>query len=163
MRWLTRARARARTARNGMTFWPFKRRGDANKSSSPSQARELRIATSGSFSIKAPIEMLRVDGAGSYSQPARVRAALFTPGAATTLQFHADHNKKPGSCARASCVHALQMLTPAETSDVLDDVKRIGASIGWCAYPPETDPWQRVGQGRGTQGRARGTHARACG
>eukprot|EP00908_Phaeocystis_cordata_P019132 Transcript_30634.p1 GENE.Transcript_30634~~Transcript_30634.p1 ORF type:complete len:469 (-),score=106.64 Transcript_30634:227-1633(-) len=114
-----------------MTFWPFKRRGDANKSSSPSQARELRIATSGSFSIKALIEMLRVDGAGSYSQPARVRAALFTPGAATTLQFHADHNKKPGSCARASCVHALQMLTPAETSDVLDDVKRIGASIGW--------------------------------
>lgn len=69
-----------------MTFWPFKRWGEDRKAGSPSQARELRIATSGSFSVKALIELLRVDGAGSYSQPARVRAALFTPNSATTLQ-----------------------------------------------------------------------------
>lgn len=69
-----------------MTFWPFKRWGEDRKTGSPSQARELRIATSGSFSVKALIELLRVDGAGNYSGAARVRAALFTPNSATTLQ-----------------------------------------------------------------------------
>ena len=66
-------------------FWPFRRSAE-KKDVKERQPSELRIATSGSFSVKALIELLRVDGAGSYSQPARVRAALFAPDGATTLQ-----------------------------------------------------------------------------
>ena len=137
-----------------MTFWPFRRRGtrqDASTSKTtgkvascwPSkmrqqesaQAHELRIATSGSLSINALVELLRVDGGGGVaSQPARARAAIFAPGAATTIQFHpSDPGQKPGACARASCVHALRLLTPEQTTAVLDDVKRIGESIGWSS------------------------------
>jgi len=115
-----------------MSLWPFRRHTDSKKNDgTPSHARELRIATSGSNSMRASIESLRVDGAGSYSQSGRVRAALFVPSTSTTIQFHAEHHKKPGSCARASCVHALQMFTPEETAVILDDAKRIGTSIGW--------------------------------
>jgi len=116
-----------------MSIWPFRRPAEKNKagSSPPQHARELRIATNGSYSIRASIENLRVDGAGSYSQSSRVRAALFVPTTSTTIQFHAEANKKPGSSARASCVHALQMFTPEETARILDDAKRIGSSIGW--------------------------------
>ena len=54
-------------------LWPWKRSTDSRKQNAlPS---ELRIATSGSFSIRAAIETLRVDGAGSYTQGGRVRAA----------------------------------------------------------------------------------------
>ena len=111
-----------------MTFWPFRRRGTGPEGSTqdstsktagkmtcwPSktrqqdsaQADELRIATSGSFSIKALVEMLRVDGAGGFAtQPARVRAAIFSPGAATTLQFHADPSGEPGRKRRHSPMH----------------------------------------------------------
>ena len=95
------------------------------------QAHELRIATSSSFSINALVELLRVGGGRGASQPAPVRAAVFAPGVATTLQFHAGPSQKPGTCARASCVHALRLLTPEQTTAVLDDVKRIGESIGW--------------------------------
>lgn len=115
-----------------MSLWPFRRGSDAKRhDSSTSAAQELRIATSGSNSVRATIETLRVDGAGSYSQSGRVRAALFVPSTSTTIQFHAESHKKPGSNARASCVHALQMFSPQETSLILDDAKRIGSSIGW--------------------------------
>lgn len=108
--------------------WPFKR--DAKKEKLPPPS-ELRIATSGSFSIRAGIENLRVDGAGSYSQPGRVRAALFVPSTTTTVQFHGDGTKRLGANARSSCVHVLQMFTPEETASILDDAKRIGGTIGW--------------------------------
>ena len=132
-----------------MSFWPFQRRDAQDSSTSktmsrviscwPSkmrqqeaaQAHQLRIATSSSFSINALVELLRVGGGRGASQPARVRAAVFAPGAATTLQFHVGPSQKPGTCARASCVHALRLLTPEQTTAVLDDVKRIGESIGW--------------------------------
>ena len=114
-----------------MSIWPFRRRNDHEKKSSPPLVRELRIATSGSYSIKANIENLRVDGAGSYATGGKVRAALFAPHTLTTVQFHAESHKKPGTTARASCVHVLQMFTPQETTAILDDAKRIGAAIGW--------------------------------
>ena len=117
-----------------MNIWPFRRHSDAKKNQSPPVVKELRIATSGSYSIKASIEPLRVDGAGSYSQGGRVRAALFAPLGLTTIQFHADSHKKAGVSARASCVHVLQMFTPVETTTILDDAKRIGAAIGWCVF-----------------------------
>ena len=135
-----------------MTFWPFRCRDAPDASTSEttgkvisfwpgrvrkqeaSRAHELRIATSGSSSINALVELV----SGSVaSQPARrVRAAIFAPGAATTLEFDAPDPAKPsqklGTCARgASCVHALRLLTPEQTTVVLDDVKRIGESIGW--------------------------------
>jgi len=113
-----------------MNIWPF-RRHDGRKNSNPPLVKELRVATSGSYSIKASIETLRVDGAGSYSQGGRVRAALFSPVGLTTVQFHADGHKKPGMSARASCVHVVQMFTPSEAGAILDDAKRIGAAIGW--------------------------------
>jgi|Transcript_5818 hypothetical protein len=116
-----------------MNIWPFRRHSDGRKNQSPPLVKELRIATSGSYSIKASIEALRVDGAGSYAQAGRVRAALFAPLGLTTIQFHADSHKKPGMSARASCVHVVQMFTPVETTTILDDAKRIGAAIGWCA------------------------------
>lgn len=139
-----------------MTFWPFRRRDAPDASTSettgkmisfwPSRVRkqetarahELRIATSGSSSINALVELV---GGGVASQPAHrvVRAAIFAPGAATTLEFDApgpaEPSRKLGTCARgergASCVHALRLLTPEQTTAVLDDVKRIGESIGW--------------------------------
>ena len=112
-----------------ISFWP----GRVRKQEA-SRAHELRIATSGSSSINALVELV----SGSVaSQPARrVRAAIFAPGAATTLEFDAPDPAKPsqklGTCARgASCVHALRLLTPEQTTVILDDVKRIGESIGW--------------------------------
>jgi len=111
-------------------WWSWRRKQDDGKKDKQ-QPTELRIATSGSFSIRAMIETLRVDGAGSYSQAGRVRAALFVPSTCTTVQFHGDNVKKPSSNARSSCVHALQMFTPAETASILEDAIRIGASIGW--------------------------------
>lgn len=116
-----------------MNIWPFRKHPDGRKSQAPPVVKELRIATSGSYSIRASIEALRVDGAGSYSHAGRVRAALFAPVGLTTIQFHADGNKKPGGSPRASCVHVVQMFTPEETSTILDDAKRIGAAIGWWA------------------------------
>jgi hypothetical protein len=118
-----------------MNIWPFRRHSDGRKNQNPPLVKELRIATSGSYSIKAAVESLRVDGAGSYSQGGRVRAALFSPLSLTTIQFHADNHKKPGVSARASCVHVVQMFTPSETTAILDDAKRIGTVIGWCAAP----------------------------
>ena len=114
------------------SIWPFRRSTDGKKAQS-GQPSELRIATSGSFSIRATIESLRVDGAGSYAQPGRARAALFVPTTVTTVQFHGDGSKKPGANSRSSCVHVLQMFTAAETASILDDAKRIGTTIGWCA------------------------------
>jgi len=115
-----------------MNIWPFRRSSDGKRNGqNPPLVKELRIATSGSYSIKASIEALRVDGAGSYAQGGRVRAALFSPLGLTTVQFHADGHKKPGVSARASCVHVVQLFTAAETSTLLDDAKRIGGSIGW--------------------------------
>jgi len=113
------------------SLWPFRRSNPEGKKAQVGQPSELRIATSGSFSIRATIECLRVDGAGSYAQPGRVRAALFVPSTVTTVQFHGDGCKKPGPNARSSCVHVLQMFTPGETSTILDDAKRIGTAIGW--------------------------------
>lgn len=116
-----------------MTFWPFKRWGEGNKSSSPSQARELRIATSGSFSIKALIELLRVDGAGSYSQPARVRAALFTPGSATTLQccstLFGGGRSGPAVPARVPGHHCPWPSRPRASAPP----RALGGSTGWQA------------------------------
>jgi len=114
-----------------MNIWPFRRHSDGRKNQNPPLVKELRIATSGSYSIKASIEALRVDGAGSYSQGGRVRAALFSPMGLTTVQFHADGHKKPGVSARASCVHVVQLFTHSEAASILDDAKRIGAAIGW--------------------------------
>ena len=117
-----------------MSIWPFRRPHDSKKgvsNMSPSHAKELRIATSGSYSIRAAIESLRVDGAGGYATGGRVRAALFVPDLLTTIQFHAESSKKPGTAARASCVHVLQMFTPEETAALLEDAKRIGSAIGW--------------------------------
>jgi len=113
------------------SLWPFRRSTAEGKKAQTQQPSELRIATSGSFSIRATIECLRVDGAGSYAQPGRVRAALFVPSTVTTVQFHGDGQKKPGANARSSCVHVLQMFTAAETANILDDAKRIGTAIGW--------------------------------
>jgi len=107
----------------------WRRKEDSKKDRQ--QPSELRIATSGSFSIRATIEGLRVDGAGSYSQGGRVRAALFVPSTCTTVQFHGDNVKKPANNARASCVHVLQMFDPVETALILQDAQRIGAAIGW--------------------------------
>ena len=117
----------------GFNIWPFRRLADGKKAGS-SQPSELRIATSGSFSIRASIENLKVDGAGSYSNPGRVRAALFVPSTVTTVQFHGDANKKPGPNARSQCVHVLQMFTAGETKSILDDALRIGTTIGWCVH-----------------------------
>jgi len=115
-----------------MSLWPFRRQGDGKKGiSTPSYARELRIATNCSQSMRASVESLRVDGSGSYAQSGRVRAAVFVPATSTTIQFHAEIHKKQGLGSRASCVHALQMFTPEETNVILDDAKRIGGSIGW--------------------------------
>jgi len=115
-----------------MSLWPFRRQGDGKKGiSTPSYARELRIATNCSQSMRASVESLRVDGSGSYAQSGRVRAAVFVPATSTTIQFHAESHKKQGLGSRASCVHALQMFTPEETNVILDDAKRIGGSIGW--------------------------------
>ena len=134
-------------------IWPF-RKTDTSKKAQSSQPSELRIATSGSFSIRATIEQLRVDGAGSYAQPGRVRAALFVPSTVTTVQFHGDGQKKPTSAnARSSCVHVLQMFTAAETANILDDAKRIGTAIGWCARAaPLTPPPPRAEKKRRLQG-----------
>jgi len=97
-----------------------------------SSCRELRIATSGSHSVRSNVEVLRVDGAGSFSQNGRVRAAVFVPTTSTTIQFHAEQQKKSAPCSgRASSVHALQMFSPEDTKTLLDDAKRIGSSIGW--------------------------------
>jgi len=114
------------------SFWPFRRRYDSKKVQSQHPV-ELRVATSGSFSIRATVEVLaRVDGAStSCSQTGRVRAALFVPSTITTVQFHGDNIKKPSANARSSCVHVLQMFTPAETAQVLQDAQRIGTAIGW--------------------------------
>ena len=107
-------------------MWPAWWRPSKKAEKAPS---ELSIATSGSFSIRVPIETLKVDGAGSYANPGRIRAALLVPSAVTTVQFHGDH-KKPVPSTRA-CVHVLQMFTQAETAQLLDDAKRIGNAIGW--------------------------------
>ena len=118
-----------------INFWPFRQRKDSKKAQQAPPS-ELRIATSGSFSIRASVEVLaRVDGAGSTScsQASRMRAALFVPSTMTTVQFHGDNIKKPSASARSSCVHVLQMLTPSETAQVLNDAMRIGTAIGWCA------------------------------
>ena len=99
------------------SLWPFRRSGDGKKSQSQ-QPSELRIATSGSFSIRASVETLKVDGAGSYSQQGRVRAALFVPSTVTTVQFHGEGSKKPTANARSSCVHVLQMFSAEETAQI---------------------------------------------
>ena len=126
------------------SLWPFRRISDGKKAQH-GQPSELRIATSGSFSIRASIECLRVDGAGTYAQPGRVRAALFVPSAATTVQFHGDgSSKKTGANARSSCVHVLQMFTQAETASILDDVKRIGTTIGWCGAGTASEPREKI-------------------
>ena len=109
------------------SFWPW-RRSDAAKKQEKLPS-ELRIATSGSFNIRTPVESLKVDGAGSYTNPGRVRAALLTPSCCTTVQFNGDHKKS--SASPRSCVHVLQMFTQAETAQILDDAKRIGNAIGW--------------------------------
>lgn len=116
-------------------FWPFRRSAE-KKDVKERQPSELRIATSGSFSIRATVEQLKVDGAGSYAQPGKVRAALFVPSTVTTVQFHGDGQKRPGANARSSCVHVVQMFSQAETANILADAMRIGGSIGWCAPPP---------------------------
>ena len=109
------------------SFWPWRRLdGTKRQDRLPS---ELRIATSGSFNIRAPVETLKVDGAGSYTNPGRVRAALLVPSCCTTVQFHGDH-KKPSTAARSN-LHVLQMFTQAETAQILDDATRIGNAIGW--------------------------------
>ena len=108
---------------------PWLRRRDDKKSHNASY--ELRIATSGSFSIRATVENLKVDGAGSYSQGGRVRAALFVPATMTTVHFQGDGVKKPTAATRSNCVHVVQMFTPEETSSVLADAERIGTAIGW--------------------------------
>ena len=100
------------------------------KKKADSHTTELRIATSGSFSIRASIESLRVEGASSYTQP-RVRAALLVPSTVTTVQFFGDGCKKPGPNTRSSCVHVLQMFTPAETHSILSDAMNIGTCMGW--------------------------------
>ena len=109
------------------SFWPFRRRDDCKKDKH-NYPSELRIATSDSFSIRATVKSLRIDGAGSSG---RVRAALFVPSTCTTVRFHGENVKKASASARSSCVHVLQMFTPAETSQILDDAKRIGVAIGW--------------------------------
>ena len=103
------------------------------------QPTELRIATSGSFSIRASIETLKVEGVSTYTQP-RVRAALLVPSTVTTVQFFGDGCKKPGPNTRSSCVHVLQMFTPAETHSILQDAKGIGTSMGWYARAPKRAP-----------------------
>ena len=120
-----------------MSIWPFRRSDNKKSSSNASQAhaRELRIATSGSYSMRAAIETLRVDGTGGYATTGRLRAALFVPDLLTTIQFHAENNKKPSASARASCVHVLQLFTPQETATILEDAKRIGSAIGWYMLP----------------------------
>jgi len=111
------------------------------------QAHELRIATSGSFSINARVALLHVDGGGGdASKPPRVRAAIFAPAEATTIQFTTmkPSSRRPtgtwvgrGDTKSEDCaptqrhVHALRLLTPKQTAAVLDDVKHIGESIGW--------------------------------
>jgi len=112
-------------------IWPFSRRREDGKRDRHQPPSELRIATSGSFSIRASIEPLRVEGAGGYAQGGRVRAALFVPSTMTTVQFHGDAVKKATAAARSSCVHVLQMFTPSEASQILDDTKRIGVAVGW--------------------------------
>ena len=125
-------RAGHKRGKGPMSLWPFRRPAEKKSGPSPqNHARELRIATSGAYSIRASIEGMRIDGAGSYSQSGRVRAALFVPSTSTTVQFHAEHHKKHGSSARASCVHALQLFTREEAACLLQDVKRVGCSIGW--------------------------------
>jgi len=111
-------------------LWPFRRSAE-KKDVKERQPSELRIATSGSFSIRATVEQLKVDGAGSYAQPGKVRAALFVPSTVTTVQFHGDGQKRPGANARSSCVHVVQMFSQAETANILADAMRIGGSIGW--------------------------------
>ena len=101
------------------SFWPFGRRRAA------SSAQEVTVGTSASYSIRASIEGLRLEG-----RPAG-RAALLIPATATVVQFQVDAAKKPAP--KPSAVHVLQMLTPQETGAILDDVQRIGSSIGWCA------------------------------
>ena len=56
--------------------WFFKSWRPAEKKD---QARELRIATSESYSIRTSVEPLSVDGAGSYTSASKLRAALFVP------------------------------------------------------------------------------------
>ena len=118
-------------AARAFSIWPFRRRSDGPRQAPP-LVKELRIATSAQYSIKASIESLRVDGAGSHANGGRVRAALFSPLELTTIHFHTEEQKKQGNpSARASALHVLQMFTPAETASILDDAKRIGAAIGW--------------------------------
>jgi len=115
-----------------MSWFLFRRGADGAGKKSSKDCRELRIATSGSYSIRAAIESLRVDGAGSFSQNGRVRAAVFVPTMSTTIQFHAEAPKKSGPYGgRASCVHTLQMFSAEDTKFILDDAKQIGTSIGW--------------------------------
>eukprot|EP00322_Chrysochromulina_rotalis_P023036 CAMPEP_0115852198 /NCGR_PEP_ID=MMETSP0287-20121206/12872_1 /TAXON_ID=412157 /ORGANISM="Chrysochromulina rotalis, Strain UIO044" /LENGTH=619 /DNA_ID=CAMNT_0003306251 /DNA_START=123 /DNA_END=1982 /DNA_ORIENTATION=- len=113
-----------------LSLWPWRRRDDS-RSKDKQPPAELRIATSGSFSIRASVESLRVDGAGSYSQAGRVRAALFVPSTCTTVLFHGDNVRRASSSARSSSLHVLRMLTEEQTASVLTDAKRIGDAIGW--------------------------------
>ena len=80
--------------------WFFKSWRPAEKKD---QARELRIATSESYSIRTSVEPLSVDGAGSYTSASKLRAALFVPEQSMTIKFHPESTKK--SAARGQCVH----------------------------------------------------------
>jgi hypothetical protein len=114
-----------------MSLWfPWHRRKDDSKKESQHLPSELRIATSGSFSIRATVKELKIDGPTSHT---RVRAALFVPTTCTTLQFQSDGaaRKKPSANTRTSCVHVVPMFTPVETANLLDDAIRIGTAIGW--------------------------------
>ena len=106
--------------------WFFKSWRPAEKKD---QARELRIATSESYSIRTSVEPLSVDGAGSYTSASKLRAALFVPEQSMTIKFHPESTKK--SAARGQCVHSIEMFTRSETATILEDARRVGASIGW--------------------------------
>ena len=106
--------------------WFFKSWRPAEKKD---QARELRIATSESYSIRTSVEPLSVDGAGSYTSASKLRAALFVPEQSMTIKFHPESTKK--SAARGQCVHSIEMFTRSETAAILEDARRVGASIGW--------------------------------
>ena len=86
--------------------WFFKSWRPAEKKD---QARELRIATSESYSIRTSVEPLSVDGAGSYTSASKLRAALFVPEQSMTIKFHPESTKK--SAARGQCVHSIEMFT----------------------------------------------------
>ena len=92
-----------------------------------SRLTEITVTTSSSSTINARVALLQIEGAGSISQTAWVRAATFVPKKPTTIQFYATRSHK-----KPSCVHVVpQMCSTAETKAVLDDAQRTGSIIGW--------------------------------